>query len=55
MRPMATNTPSTPTLLACTHLWIRPEMNPPIALVWLPGMSYDEEGVPMWDTVPDQD
>jgi|GEM_PF-4672774 len=32
-----------------------PSMNPPFALVWLPGMSYHDDGIPMWDAVPDKD
>ena len=32
-----------------------PDMNPPITLVWLPDMSYDEDGIPMWDAIPDED
>ena len=26
-----------------------PTMNPPIALAWLPGMDYEEDGVLVWD------
>lgn len=32
-----------------------PGMNPPIALVWLPDMEDDDEGVLMWDAVPDEE